>query len=80
MPILAGDLVRRDSLSAKALLLTMLCACRTGDAIGATWAEIDLDAKAWNIPKGRTKAGRPFRIALADHAVKLLAALPRGGE
>jgi integrase len=58
----------------------MLCACRTGDTIGATWAEIDLDAKVWSIPKGRTKAGRPFRIPLADHTVTMLKALPRHGE
>jgi integrase len=80
VPSLAVELARRDNLSAKALLFTMLCACRTGDTIGATWAEIDLDAKVWSIPKGRTKAGRPFRIPLADHTATMLKALPRNGE
>jgi integrase len=79
IPAFAAELAARDSTSAKALLFTLLCACRTGDTIGATWSEIDLDSKAWNMPAGRTKAGRPFRIPLSDHAAELLASLPRDG-
>jgi integrase len=67
----------RTSISAKALLFTLLTACRTGDTIGATWTEIDLGGKLWSMPEGRTKAGRPFRIPLSEQAVSLLADLPR---
>jgi integrase len=77
IPSLAAALGRRKSISAKALLFTLLTACRTGDCIGATWTEIDLEAKLWSMPEGRTKAGRPFRIPLSDAAVAILAALPR---
>jgi hypothetical protein len=31
-----------DSISARALEFTILCAARTGETIGATWAEVDL--------------------------------------
>jgi integrase len=80
IPALVAELMARKSISAKALLFTLLTACRTGDCIGATWAEIDLDAKLWSMPAGRTKAGRPFRIPLSDAAVAILAALPRRSE
>jgi integrase len=80
IPSLAAELMVRTSVSAKALLFTLLTACRTGDCIGATWAEIDLDAKLWSMPEGRTKAGRPFRIPLSDAAVAILADLPRRSE
>jgi integrase len=77
IPSLTADLMARTSVSAKALLFTLLTACRTGDTIGATWAEIDLDAKVWSMLEGRTKAGRPFRIPLSDAVVAILEALPR---
>ena len=80
IPGLATRLVELDSLSSKALLFTLLCAVRTGDTIGAKWSEIDLAGRAWNIPKGRTKSKRPFRVPLTDAAASLLAALPRNGE
>jgi integrase len=77
IPSFAAQLMDRKSVSAKALLFTLLTACRTGDCIGATWVEIDLDTKLWSMPEGRTKAGRPFRIPLSDRAVAILEALPR---
>jgi integrase len=77
IPVLAAALMARTSISAKALLFTLLTACRTGDTIGATWTEIDLGGKLWSMPEGRTKAGRAFRIPLSDAAVAILEALPR---
>jgi hypothetical protein len=45
IPAFTAELATRNSTSAKALMFTLLTAVRTGDTIGATWAEIDLDAK-----------------------------------
>lgn len=64
-------------MSARCLEFTILCACRSGESRGVTWAEIDLDAGTWSIPAGRMKAARPHRIPLSADALKLLAALPR---
>jgi hypothetical protein len=46
-----------NSISAKALQFTMLTAARTGETLGATWQEIDLDKRLWTIPASRMKAG-----------------------
>jgi integrase len=77
IPVLAAELGTRKSISAKALLFTLLTACRTGDCIGASWSEIDMESKLWSMGEGRTKAGRAFRIPLSEQAVSLLADLPR---
>ena len=61
--------------SARCLEFAILCACRSGEARGVTWSEIDMDARTWSIPKERMKAGRPHRIPLGADALKLLAAL-----
>ena len=63
--------------SARCLEFTILTASRSGEARGALWSEIDLDAGTWSIPKERMKAGRPHRIPLSDAAIKLLTALPQ---
>lgn len=66
-----------EGMSARCLEFTILTACRSGEARGATWEEIDLGGKVWNIPADRMKAGRAHRVPLADRVVKLLEALPR---
>ncbi len=81
LPAFMVELRDRDSLSARALELTILCATRTSETIGAMWeTEIDLDAKQWVIPAGRMKAGKEQRIPLCDRALAILRALPRKGE
>jgi integrase len=79
-----GDVARwfaavrqRDGVSARALEFVALTACRSGEARGATWGELDLEAGVWTIPASRMKAGREHRAALSAEAVALLRALPR---
>jgi integrase len=62
---------------ARALEFAILTAARSGEVRGATWAEIDTDAKLWTIPAARMKAGREHRVPLSADALALLAALPR---
>ena len=50
----------------------VLTAARSGEARGARWEEIDLDARTWAIPGARMKAGREHRVPLADAVVKVL--------
>jgi integrase len=55
----------------------ILTAARSGEVRGATWAEIDRDARTWTVPAGRMKAGKEHRVPLSAEALALLAALPR---
>ena len=57
----------RASLSAKLCLrFLILTAARSGEARGATWAEIDTEAREWRIPAGRMKGGGEHRQPLSD--------------
>jgi integrase len=71
-----------DGLGARALELAILTAARTGEVLGATWAEMDLDAALWTIPPVRMKARRGHRVPLSGVAVVLLRKLAtiRQGE
>ena len=71
------ELRKREGLSARALEFAILCASRSGEVRGATWAEIDLPGRIWTVPAERMKAGKEHRVPLSDEAVKLLEALPR---
>ena len=58
-----------------------LTACRNGEARGATWEEIDLEARTWLIPGSRMKAKQDHRIPLSDDALAvLMQARERHGE
>ena len=50
----------------------MLTAVRSNEARGATWAEIDLDARVWTIPAARMKMNRDHDVPLSASAVALL--------
>ncbi len=70
-------LERHHSLNAKALMFTILTACRTSEVLAAAWDEIDLTAKAWTIPAYRMKSDRPHRVPLSRQAISLLEQLPQ---
>ena len=66
----------RASVSAKACLrFVVMTACRSGEARGATWNEIDLDAREWRIPASRMKGAVEHRVPLSDAALAALAAV-----
>ena len=50
----------------------VLTAARSGEARGATWDEIDLEAKEWRISAERMKAGQPHRVPLSDATMEVL--------
>ena len=58
--------------SARALEFTILTAARSGEVLGARWAEIDLEAKVWTVPASRMKGGREHRVPLSDRVAGLL--------
>ena len=71
------DLRAADGMGARALEFAILTAARSGEVRGATWAEIDLDARVWTVPAERMKMGREHRVPLSAAALQVLAALPR---
>ena len=62
---------------ALALQLQILTAGRSGEARGARWSEIDLDAAVWVVPAARMKAKKEHRIPLSRQAVELLRKQPQ---
>lgn len=61
-----------DSIAAQALKFLILTAARTGEVIGATWSEFDLDERLWVIPAERMKAKKEHRVPLTDDALQIL--------
>ena len=59
----------------RCLRFLVLTAARSGEARGATWDEIDLDAATWTIPADRMKANREHRVPLSDAALDVLRAV-----
>ena len=51
---------------------TALTATRSNEARGATWAEIDLQAREWTIPAARMKQARPHKVPLSREALDVL--------
>jgi integrase len=66
------ELRGRTSVSARALEFTVLTAARTGESIGATGAEFDLEKAIWTIPAARMKAGREHQVPLSERAIVLI--------
>ena len=55
------------------LRFIILTAVRSGEARGATWSEMDLQAAEWRIPAERMKAGREHRVPLSLAAMDAVA-------
>lgn len=70
-------LLKREGTAARALEFLTLCASRSGEVRGATWAEVDTKAKIWTISAERMKAEREHRVALTDQAIAIVEAMPR---
>jgi len=54
------------------LRFLILTAARSGEARGATWPEIDMEAREWRIPADRMKGGASHRVPLSDAALAAL--------
>jgi integrase len=61
-----------NSLSAVALELIALTACRSNEVRGMKWSEIDWDERLWTIPPERMKRSVEFKVPLSKLALALL--------
>jgi len=71
IPDFMANLRTRSAVAARALEFAILTASRSGEVLGATWKEIDLDKKVWVIPAARMKAGREHRVPLSARAMEI---------
>jgi integrase len=53
LPAFMAELRARGGRAARCLEFVILTACRTGEAIGAAWEEIDEGARLWRVPGAR---------------------------
>jgi len=72
LPSFMAELREQERIAARALEFAILTAARTGEAIGATWSEINLAERLWTIAAGRMKANREHRVPLCDRAIEIL--------
>ena len=72
MPDFMQRLATSAGTAARALEFTILTAARSGEAVGATWDEIDLEHRIWTVPASRMKAARDHRVPLSAEATDLL--------
>jgi integrase len=73
LPAFIRELEDRDAMTARALQFLILNASRSGEVLGARWAEVDGDT--WTIPADRMKAGVAHTVTLSPRARALLAAI-----
>lgn len=67
-----AELRGRSSMAALALEFTILTAARTGEVLGATWTQVDVERGVWVIPADKMKAGKEHRVPLSVRAVEIL--------
>jgi integrase len=71
--VCTAALSRSEGVAAAALRFIVLTAARSGEARGATWAEVDLQAGTWVVPGTRMKAGNDHKVPLSTPALAILA-------
>ena len=70
------ETVRRSKASLpskRCLEFLVLTAARSGEARGACWSEMDMDAATWTVPAERMKAHAEHRVPLSPRAMAILA-------
>lgn len=77
LPAFMALLADAEDMTAKAMQMTILTACRTSEVLNATWDEINMSASTWTIPAVRMKARKEHRVPLTDAAITLLESIPR---
>jgi integrase len=78
VPAFVARLRERDAVAARALEFMILTAARSGEVLGMTWGELDLDAALWVVPERRMKAGREHRVPLSDRAIQIVQTFSSG--
>ncbi len=67
-----AKLRQQEGVAARALEFSILTAARTGEVLGARWAEINIAERLWTVPGQRMKAGKEHRVPLSDAAIAIV--------
>ena len=70
----------RQGIAARALEFALLTVARTGEVVGATWDEFDLEAGVWTVPGPRMKGKEQHFVYLTDRAVEIVRAMEELGQ
>jgi integrase len=73
VPGFMASLRQREGTGARCLEFAILTCCRSGEARGAVWSELDLAAAVWTVPAARVKGGKQWRQPLSGAVLTLLA-------
>ncbi len=73
-PAFMAQLRDQQGIAARCLELAVLTAARTGEVLGATWSEFELDAATWTVPAERMKGGELHTVHLSPRAVDVVKA------
>ena len=65
--------------SGRCMAFLILTVCRSKEARGAKWSEIDTESATWTIPADRMKSRREHVVPLSPAALAVLASMPRRG-
>jgi integrase len=71
LPTFMAKLRARSGTTAKALMLVIFTAARSGEVFGMRWGEVDLDTGLWTVPRDRMKMGVEHVVPLSDAAVAI---------
>jgi len=69
------DLRSQKGVAALPLEFLILVAARTGEVIGATWEEFDLEKAIWTVPAARMKAKKEHIVPLSPRAKEIVVQL-----
>jgi integrase len=71
-PASIAKLRKLEGIAARCLEFAVLTAARTGEVLGATWAEFDLGGGVWTVPGARMKGGEEHVVHLPPRALAIL--------
>ena len=72
IPAFMTGLRARSGITPRALEFVILTACRTGEALGARFGEIDLEGALWTVPAERMKSAKEHRVPLPPRAIAIV--------
>jgi integrase len=73
VPGFMARLRQQQGIAPRCLEFALLTASRTGEVLGARWAEFDLESATWTIPRDRMKADEAHVVYLSQPALDVLA-------
>lgn len=79
VPAFVHALREQKGTAARALEFAVLTAARTGEVLGATWAEIDAQAGIWRVPAARMKGGEEHVVYLSARALEIVESMREVG-